>query len=110
MEPLGITTFMATAGFTIGEILKMLMLVGINFLFIGALMWKFKRPIIEFFATVMTAMRSMPEMQKSIDTLNKTMLENNIQIGLKLDTGDERFNNHEQRIKRLETHVGFGKE
>lgn len=107
MEPLGITTFMATAGFTIGEILKMLVLVGINFVFIGALMWKFKRPIIEFFTTVMSAMRSMPEMQKSIDTLNKTMQEHIMQTSLKLDTGDERFDNHEKRIAKLESRVGI---
>lgn len=97
---LALTTFMSAIGFTFTEILKMLVLVGLNFVFIGIIIWRFKGQVIDFFQTVLTAMKSIPE-------LNKTLQEHIIQTDLRMDQGEERFKRMEQDIQTIKTHTGI---
>lgn len=104
---LAFTAFMKGLGFSFSEILKMIVLVGCNFVFIGIIVWRARTPLAEFYKAIMTAMKSIPEMQKSIADLNKTMQEHIVQTDLRMTTGDERFGNIEIEIQKLKAQVGM---
>ncbi|WP_413581097.1 hypothetical protein [Bdellovibrio sp. HCB288] len=91
---LALAAFMQGIGFTFSEVLKMLVLVGLNFVFMGVLIWRLRGPIIKFYNTIMTAMEAIPEMQKSISDLNQTMQQQNYQ-------------QIKQDIQDIKTHLGM---
>ena len=99
---IALATFLRGVGFTFTQILEMIILVGMNFVFILLLVWRFRAPITEFFKTMNAAMDSIPKMQESISSLNKTLQEHIIQTDLRMEMGDERFVKLEQRIAELE--------
>lgn len=100
---LAITAFMTSVGFTMAEIMKMLVLVGINFVFLGVLVWRLRKPIIELYTSIMEAMKSIPEMKTSMKEMNATVQEHIVQTGLRMESGDERFLKIESRLLNLET-------
>ena len=107
MAEIAFTSFMKGLGFSTAEILKMLILVWCNFIFIGIVVWRIREPLFKFYQAVMTAMESIPQMQKSIADLNKTMQEHIVQTDLRMTTGDERFGKIENEIKEIKTHTGM---
>ncbi len=107
MTEIAFTSFMKGIGFSTAEIFKMLLLVGCNFVFIGIFIWRIREPLFKFYQTVMTAMESIPQMQKSIADLNNTMQEHIVQTDLRMTTGDERFGKIENEIKEIKAQVGL---
>lgn len=107
MAEIALTSFMKGVGFSFSEIMKMLALVGFSFVFQGFILWRIREPLIELFQTIMTAMKSIPEMQKSIADLNKTMQEHIVQTDLRMTTGDERFGKIENEIEAIKAHAGM---
>lgn len=107
MEPISLILFLKSAGFSFHEILKMLVIVGMNFAFIGSIIFCIRKPLIEFFKTMYEAMRAIPRMDKSIEDLNKTLQEHIIQTDLRMTEGDEKFKRLEEVIKDIKAHVGL---
>lgn len=104
---LAITSFMSTVGFTFAEILKMLVLVGFNFVFVGVVLWRARKPIKALYDKFMTTLDSVPKMEQSITSLNNTLQEHIIQTDLRMDQGEERFKKMETDIQELKSHAGI---
>lgn len=98
---LALATFMTSIGFTFAEVLKMLTLVALNFVFMGALTWRARKPIKELYILVTDAMRSVPAMQVSISELNKTMQEHIIQTDLRIDSVEENLSDLKKSISDI---------
>lgn len=107
MEPISLIVFLKSIGFNFQEILKMIVLVGMNFVFICFILFWIRKPLIKFFTTMYEAMRAIPRMDKSIEELNKTLQEHIIQTDLRMTEGDERFRKLEEIIKEIKAHVGL---
>ena len=107
MTEIAFTSFMKGLGFSTAEIFKMLLLVGCNLIFVGIIVWRIREPLFKFYQAVMTAMESIPQMQKSIADLNNTMQEHIVQTDLRMTTGDERFGKIEIEIQKLKAQVGM---
>lgn len=97
---LAIASFMTTIGFSFAELLKMLVLVGFNFIFIGVIIWRVRKPLKAFYDKLMVTMDSLPKMEKSISDLNSTMQKNFEQTDNRLRIGDEKFMEQSREINR----------
>lgn len=98
-----LASFMSSLGFTFLQILEMLVLVGMNFIFMGFLLWRVKNPIVALYGSVMTAMNAIPRLETSVKDLNKTLQEHIVQTDLRMEMGEERFSKLEDRITKLES-------
>ena len=107
MNEVLLTSFMANVGFSAAEIFKMLLLVFMNFAFIGLLVFRGRKPLITLFSKLTAALDSVPKMEASIDRLNSTLQEHIVQTDLRITEGDERYLKVEAEIKKLKTHIGI---
>ena len=103
MDLISLPAFMKAVGFTFHQVLEMLVLVGLNFVVIGIIVWRLRKPIVELYKAIMSAMMSIPEMQKSISDLNHTMQEHIVQTDLRMHQGETRFEEINKRLDRLES-------
>ena len=104
---LALVSFMSSLGFTFAEILKMLVLVGLTFVFQGILIWRIRKPIIALYHNIMRATIAMPELKTSVDKLNGSLQEHMVQTDLRMSEGEDRFRKNEIEIEKLKAHIGL---
>lgn len=68
MPELALTSFMQGLGFTMGEIFKMLLLVGFSFIFQGLLIWRARKYIKALYFKMMDTMSSVTAVSATLET------------------------------------------
>lgn len=107
MEAASFIAFMRGIGFTFQEVLKMLLLVGFNFVFIGILFFMGRKYIVPFLKSMYEAMQTIPKLQKSFEDHNEAQRKRNEisdrrfeEVNARLLANDEKFIEQNEILKK----------
>lgn len=101
MDALAVIAFMREVGLDMNEIFKTLVLVGFNFIIVGLIVWRIRKPIMKFYTVAIKAMETMPVLDTNVSNLNATLESHVKQTNERLIEGNSKFEMHSKEIKIL---------